>query len=176
MAGVEPSHPTDVVLRDGTSVRIRPLALDDEGRIAAFQAGLSARSVHQRYFHLTSLPDRIAQARQSSGHDESGAHGMAAVAERVGPGDLIAVGHLTRIAPADAAEVALIVQDRWQGLGLGGAMMRHLVAAAPALGLRRLHGDMLADNDAMRALVRRAGFVVRSVPGDGAVLHAELTL
>jgi hypothetical protein len=35
---------------------------------------------------------------------------------------------------------------------------------------------MLADNDAMRALVRRAGFVVRTVPGDAAVLRAELTL
>ncbi|MGE0814962.1 MAG: N-acetyltransferase family protein [Vicinamibacterales bacterium] len=180
MAGVEPSLPTDVVLADGTSARIRPLAEDDGGRIAAFQAGLSARSVHQRYFHLTSLPDRIAQARQGlSTRDGSSTHGMAIVAERLAPegrGEVMAVGHLTRVSPPDVAEVALIVQDRWQGVGLGGAMMRYLVAAAPALGLRRLYGDMLADNDAMRALVRRAGFVVRAVPGDGAMLHAELTI
>ena len=165
-------------LTDGTRVVIRPIRPDDEPRMAAFHAGLSSRSVYQRYFHITSLAQRITHSRLSLTCRVDPATGLAIVAEHLasdGTADVVALGRLTRTAPDDA-EIALLVMDRWQGLGLGRAMMQHLVRRARALGLRRLHGDMLADNDAMRAVVRHAGFVVRTVPGDAAVLRAELYL
>jgi acetyltransferase len=169
----------DVTLRDGASVTLRPIRPDDEPRMASFHAGLSTKSVYQRYFHLSSLEQRITHARLSMTCRVDPSTGVALVAERrdgAGEREVVALGRLTRTGPDGDAEIALLVQDRWQGLGLGTAMMRLMIAAGRALGLRRLHGDMLADNDAMRALVRRAGFVVRTVPGDGAVLRAELSL
>jgi acetyltransferase len=146
--------------------------------MAVFHAGLSARSVYQRYFHVTSLEQRITRQRLALTCHVDPAAGAALVAEHVtadGEREVLAMGRLTRTAP-EAAEIALLVVDRWQGLGLGGAMMRRILDEARRSGIRRLHGDMLADNDAMRSLVRRAGFVVRTVPGDAVVLRAELTL
>lgn len=166
-----------IVLRDGTPVVLRPIRPDDEPLMAAFHGGLSARSVYQRYFHITSLEQRITHQRLALTCRVNPAEGFAIVAEHdaaAGP-EILGLGRVRRTAP-DEGEIALLVVDRCQGLGLGTALIRAMVAQARRHGLRRLHGDMLADNDAMRAVVRGAGFDVRPVPGDAATLRAELAL
>lgn len=168
----------DVTLKNGARVTIRASRPDDESRIGAFHAGLSTRSVHHRYFHLTSLEQRIAQTKLSLTMRQAPGVGAAIVAEPEAGGgrEVVALGRLTRTAPPGSAEIALVVIDAWQGLGLGTAMMEALLSEARRLGVQHVYGDMLADNDAMRAVVRRAGFVTRTVPGDAAVVRAELTL
>lgn len=147
--------------------------------MAAFHAGLSARSVYQRYFHLSSLEQRITQARLALTCRVDPAAGVALVAEHSGSkgeSEVVALGRLRRTESAGVAELALLVRDDWQCRGLGSVVMRHLLEEGRAAGIRVVYGDMLADNDAMRALVRRAGFTVRPVPGDAAVLRAEREL
>lgn len=168
---------TGLVLRDGTPVVLRPVRPDDEPRMAAFHAGLSARSVYQRYFHITSLEQRITHQRLALTCRVDPAEGFAIVAEHdtaAGP-EILALGRVRRTG-TDEGEIALLVVDRSQGLGLGTALIRAIVAQARRQGLRRLYGDMLADNDAMRAVVRGAGFDVRPVPGDAMTLRADLRL
>ena len=162
-------------LADGTSVTVRPIRAEDEARLAAFHAGLSSRSVYQRYFHISSLAQRLSEAHLALTSRVDPARGLALVGARIDDGEVLGLGLLRRT-DQGAAEFALLVMDRWQGHGLGRTLLRHLVAEASALGLRRLHGDMLADNDAMRAVVRHSGFVVTAVPGDAALLRAELDL
>lgn len=168
-----------VTLGDGTRVVVRPIRPGDEPLMAAFHAGLSTRSVYQRYFSVPSLEQRIAQARLALTCRVDPETGIALVAERRredGQPEVLALGRVRRTPPDGSAEFALLVMDRWQGLGLGRALLQHLIVAARALGVRRLYGDMLADNDAMRAVVRHAGFVIHTVPGDGTVLRAERAL
>lgn len=179
MAAEATARGDDVTLKDGTVVRVRPIRPDDEPLMAEFHAGLSTRSVYHRYFHITSLEQRITHTRLALTCRTDSALGLALVAEHRrddGRPEVLALARLTRTGPGDAAEIALLVVDRWQGRGLGRAMLQHLVDAAGRLGVRRLHGDMLADNDAMRAVVRHAGFVIRAVPGDAVVLRAERVL
>ena len=179
MSGDDPGAGDAVGLRDGTRVVIRPIRPDDEPLMPAFHAGLSNRSVYQRYFYLPSYEQRVASTRLALACRVDPSQGLALVAEHRrddGGAEIVALARLTRSTEEGAAEIALLVMDRWQGLGLGRALMHHLVAAARALGVHRLYGDMLADNDAMRAVVRHAGFVIHSVPGDGAVLRVERAL
>ncbi len=166
-------------LRDDTVVTIRPIRPADEPLMVTFHAGVSPRSVYQRYFHLSTLEQRITHTRLALTCRVDPAVGLALVAEHTsadGVPAVVALGRLTRTEPEGSAEVALLVVDRWHGLGLGTAMMHALVDGARELGVRHLYGEMLADNDAMRAVVRRAGFVIRAVPGDAAVLRAERTV
>lgn len=166
----------EVRLKDGAVVCVRPIRADDEPRMAAFHAGLSARSVYQRYFHIASLAQRVEHARLALTCRTDPAVGLALVAEHRhddGGSEVVALARLTRTGTDGSAEFALLVVDRWQGLGLGRVMLQQLVRAARALGVRRLYGDMLSDNDAMRAVVRHEGFVIRTVPGDAVVLRAE---
>lgn len=178
-------HPGDsasdvrVRLRDGALVTIRPIRPDDEPLMVTFHAGVSPRSAYQRYFHLSTLEQRVTHTRLALTCKADSAVGLAIVAEHAsddGTRAVVAIGRLTRTDAPGSAEIALLVIDSWHGLGLGTTMMHELVAASRGLGLHRLSGDMLADNDAMRAVVRHAGFVIRSVPGDAAVLRAELSL
>lgn len=172
--------PTDaaspLTLADGTAVVLRPITPADEALIAAFHAGLSPRSVYQRYFHLTTLEQRTSQQRLALTCRVDPAQGAALVAERVGVAEILALGRIRRTGTDGDAEIAVLVADRVQGLGLGTAMTQALVGVARALGVRRLYGDLFADNDAMQAVVRRTGFAVRTTPGDARVLRAELIL
>ncbi len=179
MVADSPPAEVSVRLRDGVLVTLRPIRPDDEPLMAVFHAGVSPRSVYQRYFHLSTLEQRVTHTRLALTCRIDPALGWAIVAEHTAPDGIrsvVALGRLTRSDPPGSAEIALLVVDRWHGLGLGTAMMHALVEAARRLGVHRLYGDMLADNDAMRAVVRHAGFVIRTVPGDAKVLRAELTL
>ena len=60
---------------------IRPIRPDDEPLMAAFHAGLSPRSVYQRYFHITTLEQRITQQRLALTCRVDPAQGVALVAE-----------------------------------------------------------------------------------------------
>lgn len=170
---------THVALRNGLEVAIRPIRPDDEAMIAAFHGGLSPRSVYQRYFHISTLEQRTTQQRLALTCRVDRSQGAALVAEhRTADGavEILALGriHLSG-APGDA-EIGVLVADRVHGQGLGTAMTRALIEVAHGLGVRRLYGDMFADNDAMRVVVRRVGFAILATPGDARVLRAERRL
>ena len=60
---------------------------------------------------------------------------------------------------ADTAsiEFGLSIDDRWQGQGIGKALLKNLECRAVAFGAERLFGDTLRSNDAMIALARSVG-------------------
>jgi acetyltransferase len=166
---------THVVLRSGASVTIRPIRRDDEALIAAFHAGLSPRSVYQRYFHISTVEQRTTQQRLALTCTIDPTQGAALVSEHAAAAvaEILALGRIRWAEVPGEAEIAVLVADRVHGQGLGTAMTQALIAVARDLGVRRLYGDMFADNDAMRAVVRRAGFVIQATPGDARVLRAE---
>ena len=55
-------------------------------------------------------------------------------------------------------EFAISVADRWQGQGLGAALLAALQARAVSLGYFDLFGETLKTNEEMHRLARRAGF------------------
>ena len=63
-------------------------------------------------------------------------------------------------------EFGLSIDDRWQGHGIGKALMKNLECRAASFGARRLFGDTLRSNDAMIALARKAGYAFTNTPGD----------
>ena len=72
------------------------------------------------------------------------------------PSTLIAVARCVRVAD-DTADVAVVVGDFWQGLGLGRRLMRILADAAALEGITRFAGTMLADNRPALRLMRGFG-------------------
>jgi GNAT superfamily N-acetyltransferase len=76
---------------------------------------------------------------------------------------------------ADTAsfEFGLSVDDRWQGRGIGSALLRNLQCRAAAFGARRLFGDTLRSNDVMIDLARKSGFAFTNSPGDWKLVRFE---
>jgi RimJ/RimL family protein N-acetyltransferase len=70
-------------------------------------------------------------------------------------------------------EFGLSVDDRWQGQGIGSALLRNLECRAAALGAGRLFGDTLRSNEAMIALARKSGFAFSPTPNDWKLVRFE---
>ena len=69
--------------------------------------------------------------------------------------DVIAVARYEPTADPEVAEVAFVVQDGWQGKGLGRLLLRELLTAATTRGIRRFRAYVLADNVRMLRLLSR---------------------
>jgi RimJ/RimL family protein N-acetyltransferase len=69
--------------------------------------------------------------------------------------ELIGVGRYEPTAEPDTAEVAFVIEDRWQGKGLGTMLFTALLDAARDRGIHRFRADVLADNRRMLDLITR---------------------
>jgi RimJ/RimL family protein N-acetyltransferase len=73
-------------------------------------------------------------------------------------------------------EFGLSIDDRWQGHGIGSALMKNLECRAAALGAGRLFGDTLRSNEAMISLARKSGFAFTRHPDDWKLVRFEKPL
>ena len=58
----------------------------------------------------------------------------------------------------ESFEFGLSIDDRWQGHGIGTALLKNLECRAAAFGARSLFGDTLRSNDGMMGLARKSGY------------------
>jgi acetyltransferase len=165
------------VLVTGAGVVIRPIRLDDETAMVRFHEGLSDRSVYQRYFHMMTLAHRTAHARLTRVCDADFEREFVLVAEGReedgGAPAILGVARLQRVGEGDEAEFAVVVADRYQGIGVGGALMAQVLAVARQQGVSRVRADILSANGPMRRLCARMGIAVRPT-GDPQVVEAVL--
>jgi len=161
-------HDQDGLLKTGERVSIRPIRPDDDALLIRFHEGLSDQTVYFRYFHMMQLRQRISAARLRRVCRPDPAREVALVAIGTKPSDLTAelmgVARLHKAPATTMGEFSIVVADRFQGLGLGGALMQRLIRVARADGLTRLQADVLAGNASMRKMCQRIGIAV--VPTD----------
>ena len=144
----------DVTLKDGTALHIRAIRPEDAPRLVDFYSRLSRHSAYQRFFSVMKrLPPDWAQMLATVDYRRR----LALVAER-GPAHAPEIEAVARYEPSDdpgTAEVAFVVQDGYQGRGLGVLLLHHLLEAAEARGVRRFCAYVLADNTRMLDLLSR---------------------
>jgi len=141
-----------VVLKDGFSARIRPIRPDDEPRLVDLYERLSRHTAYQRFFTvLRRLPPDWYHFFANVDYVRR----LAVVAERetVAGVQLIGVGRYEPSEEPDTAEVAFVVEDGWQGRGLGGILLDAVLEAAEARGIRRFRAYVRADNHRMLRLL-----------------------
>jgi RimJ/RimL family protein N-acetyltransferase len=140
-----------VRLLDG-GLRLRLIRPDDEPRLIALYARLSRHTAYQRFFAaMQRLPPDWAHFLANVDHRTR----LALVVERPDADELVAVARYEPSGEAAVAEVAFVVQDAWQGQGLGRILLQELLAMAAARGLRRFRAYVLADNYRMLRLLSR---------------------
>jgi acyl-CoA synthetase (NDP forming)/GNAT superfamily N-acetyltransferase len=152
----------DVVLRDGRSLRIRPVRPDDAVGLGRFLDGLSPEARVFRFFSAGS--DLHAAARDAADVDYRDRYGIVAVSGD--DGSVLAHGMYIRTGPGPA-EVAFAVGDELHGQGIATTMLAHLAEAATANGIDRFVADVLPGNHRMVDVFRESGLDahVRAEPG-----------
>lgn len=164
-----PAHrEATIVLRDGSTLTVRPIRPEDEAELAKFFSDLSLESRVFRFFAaVTGAPD--ATVKRMVDVDYTTRYGIVAVAgaqhEVVGHAMYVAVG-------AGTAELALAVADAYQGRGLGTILLGQLSEAAADAGIEVLEAVVRPENHRMLDVLRESGFPVRSRSEPGEI-HAE---
>jgi RimJ/RimL family protein N-acetyltransferase len=159
-----------VTLPVGQRVRIRPIRPDDAPRLEDLYARLSQHTAYQRFFGVMQrLPPDWARFLAAVDHQRR----FALVAEDGAPPALVAVARYEPLPDKETVELAVVVQDSWQGKGLGTLLLRELLRAAELNGIRRFRAYVLADNRRMLNVLTHQADVLERRLERGVV---ELTL
>jgi GNAT superfamily N-acetyltransferase len=145
---------------------VRPIRPSDEAGLQALHARLSLDSLYHRFFSSRSELSSVA-ARELATVDYE--RQLALVAAREDTQDaLVAVARYAAVVDEPAtAETAVVVEDAWQGLGLGTWLLSQLLRAAEQRGIRTFRADVLATNQRMLCLLRRETTIIKSRTRDG---------
>ena len=149
---------TDVTLRDGTTVTVRPIVTSDRDRLLKGFERLSPESRYRRFFSpVNRLSEKMLRYLTEIDYVDH----FAWVAEAEVDGELrgIGVARYVRTGPK-SAEAAVTVADDFQGRGLGSLLFDALVLQALESGIGCFEGDVLADNESMRGVLGATGAVV----------------
>lgn len=159
-------------LRDGRRAEIRALRPDDQAGLVAAVGRTSARSLYRRFF----VPRRDFTEQETAFfvNVDFVAHvALVATMEEDGRPVIVGGGRYIVLEPGQA-ELAFVVVDRYQGQGIGSALMRHLEAIAREAGLEELVAQVLPENVAMLRVFKKSGFhVTRRESG---IVHLALPL
>lgn len=145
-----------LTLLDGTVVNFRPLLPDDGDLLQAFHARLSPDSITLRYFHMVPVlvPAMVEHLTHLSYTDRMA---LVATTDEAGGEQIIAVVRYEGLG-GGRAEVAFLVEDRWQHHGIATALLHRLAAYARMQGYTTFVAEVLATNALMREVLRNAGF------------------
>ena len=145
----------DVVSEKGLGLLLRPIRADDDVTLVEFHARLSADSVYRRYFSLHPVLSET-EVRHLTHVDYVDRFAFIVLRHGV----MIGVGRYDRIPRTSEAEVAFVIEDQYQGQGIGLLLLQHLADAATSLGLTHFRAETLASNRDMMNVFYHSGYEV----------------
>jgi len=166
--------PTDierVVLQDGSSVVIRPLAAGDEAAIDSWFAGLAAETRYARFFAFLEQLNHRTQSELAR-VDHFNYEAIAAVAP---DGSTIGVARYLRIGEPTSAEVAVAVADAWRRRSIASMLLERVATRARAGGIEQFIAICLATNHTVIRLLSRLGPTTVG-PSDAGVVELRIDL
>ena len=163
------------VLRNGTPVTIRPIRPEDSGMEQEFVRHLSDDSRYFRFMgSLRELPSKKLRFFTEIDYERH----MAFVATVVQEGKELEIGAARYVATEEPGhcEFSIVIDDAWQGSGVGGLLMYSLENAAREQGFKTMEGIVLAGNHKMIKFARQLGFRCYHNPGEADIVRLELQL
>jgi RimJ/RimL family protein N-acetyltransferase len=153
--------PTVVELRDGRRVSIRPIRPDDRKELKDAFVRLSSEARYTRF--MSAVKDLPRGALERAVHPVAGREfALVAVAGEGADEDIVGGARYFVEFDNVTCEFAITIADDWHRVGLASRLMKELIKAARAQGIKRMEGFVLASNEPMLNLARRLGFEATS--------------
>jgi len=153
----------DVILRDGSTLRLRPAQPEDGDSVVEFFHRLTPESRYLRFQGAAKVDLHTVQPFVGAAFPE----GLSLVAER--EGEIVALATFARLRDPHRAEVAFAVSDELQGRGAGTRLLERLAAHAGAAGIEEFVAFVLPQNVAMLKVFEDAGFASHRRLEDGVI-------
>jgi len=154
-------------LRDGRTVILRPIKPEDEPLWLEMFQNFSEESIRYRFFQvLKDTPHETRVRYCNIDYDRE----IAIVAELTEEGRkrILGVARVSIEPDGRTGEIAFIVADPWQGLGLGTKLVDYVLEICADMKLETIYAIMLADNYRAMGLMKKMGFAVKYMD-DGTV-------
>jgi acetyltransferase len=165
-----PAELEQSIIWQGQALLLRPIKPEDGAAHIAFFNALDPEDVRLRMFiGMRELqPSQLARLTQID-YDRD----MAFIATRkCGDGQFETMGVVRAMADPDneRAEFAVVVRSDVKGQGLGSILMSKVIEYCRSRGTLEIVGEALPQNVGVLNLVRRFGFEIQSMPGDGVTM------
>jgi acetyl coenzyme A synthetase (ADP forming)-like protein len=148
----------DVILRDGSTLRLRAPAQSDAGALVDFFGALSERSFYERFHGGRRIDEALVGHFLDPDWHERGV--LVGVVGSDGEERIVAVGEYVRLRDPSAAEAAFAVADELQGRGIGTRLLERLAETAAAEGIERFVAEVLPENRRMLGVFEGTGLEV----------------
>ncbi len=164
----------EMVLRDGTVLKLRPVRPQDADAYRPNLAKCDADDIRRRFFGpLKTVPDALIARLTQIDYDREMCFLAVPPAD---DGEIYGWVRVTADPDNRHCEYAILVRSDWQGHGLGLKLMEEIVAYGRWRGTGEIWGTILRENDAMIDMVRQLGFQISADPDDTALVKARLAL
>jgi RimJ/RimL family protein N-acetyltransferase len=151
--------------RSGKPVTVRFVEPRDAEELQNYFRLLSTRSRYNRFFGaMSELPHNLLDHFIHVGERDE--FSVVATTEIDGFETIVGEARYAFHPETDNLEFGLSIDDRWQGQGIGSALLRNLECRAAAFGAHSLLGDTLRSNQAMISLARKSGYAFAASPDD----------
>jgi acetyltransferase len=144
-------------LKNGREVLLRPIKPEDEPLWLEMFQSFSDESIRYRFFQiLKDTPHEVRVRYCNIDYDRE----IAIVAELTEGSRkrILGVGRLSIEPDRKSGELAFIIGDQWQGLGLGTKMVDYVLEIAKEMGVETVYAIMLSDNYRALNLTKKMGF------------------
>ncbi|VIO72907.1 Succinate--CoA ligase [ADP-forming] subunit alpha [Bradyrhizobium ivorense] len=163
----------ELASRDGSRLVVRPLRPEDEPMVESFFRRVSAEDLRLRFFQAMKNFSHAFIARLTQ---LDYARAMAFAALDPSTGAMVGAVQLHSDSLYENAEYAILLQSDLKGKGLGWALMQLLIQYARSEGLKRLSGEVLAENTTMLSMCHELGFTTATEPTDHRIVNVVLDL
>jgi len=153
-----------VTTKGGLRFFIRPIRPEDEPLMVELFQVLSPQTVYYRFFRpLKKISHKLMAPLTQIDYDRD----IALVAIDYGheTEKILGAARIMTTPGGTNPEFAVLVGDPWQGMGVGAALMNHLLSIAKSRGLASISGLVMGTNKTMLALARKLGFGIKRVTG-----------
>ena len=154
-------------LRDGRTVLMRPIKPEDEPLWLEMFQNFSEESIRFRFFQIIKdTPHEVRVRYCNIDYDRE----IAIVAElnEQGRRRILGVVRVSLEPDLKKGEIAFIIADQWQGLGLGTKMIDHVIDICKDMKVETVYAIMLPDNVRAINMTKKMGFVIKYL-NDGTV-------
>jgi acetyl coenzyme A synthetase (ADP forming)-like protein len=165
---------TQVILKDGSSIQLRPIFPNDVDSCHRLVQRASDQSKFLRFGHS---PEPMGTEGNQWFCTVDYKTTFALVAEILNDGvkDIVAIGRYYRLPHKNSAEVYVLVDESYQGRGLGTVVMEKLAATARTQDISVFEADVQVENESALSLISSFGFHVTKIL-DNNVYHTNMPI
>jgi GNAT superfamily N-acetyltransferase len=162
------------IFKSDIKIKFRPTKPSDEEEMRRLFYRFSGESVYARYLgHIQAMPH--AKTQEYVNIDWSQVMSIVGVVKRAGKERIIAEARYIREPERPFAEIVLVVDEEYRGIGIGSYLFGLMAKLARERGLKGFTAEMLFPNTGMMKVLKKVGIPIKTRLEDG-VYHLEISL